>query len=144
MNIEKVKEMLLASFDLVGDCWIWKYGKHEKERDNYGVVSIENKKYKVHRLSATIFNGFDIDSGICILHTCDNPPCYNPEHLFEGSREENNSDRDKKGRHGSSKVTHCPQGHEYNFSNTAYRKNGGRICRACNRDGLRARRKSNA
>jgi len=36
--------------------------------------------------------------GICILHSCDNPPCCNPAHLFKGTRAVNNADKIAKGR----------------------------------------------
>jgi hypothetical protein len=35
--------------------------------------------------------------------------------------------------------THCPQGHPYDETNTAYAKRGGRYCKTCRRD-LDARR----
>ncbi len=39
-----------------------------------------------------------IESGLCICHRCDNPPCVNPFHLFKGTRRDNNYDAIKKGR----------------------------------------------
>lgn len=35
---------------------------------------------------------------LIIMHSCDNPPCVNPAHLFLDTRAENNKDRDRKGR----------------------------------------------
>ncbi len=35
---------------------------------------------------------------MCVLHRCDTPACINPDHLFLGTRHDNNLDRDKKGR----------------------------------------------
>jgi hypothetical protein len=45
------------------------------------------------------------------MHTCDNPPCCNPAHLFLGTDDDNVADRDTKGRqargehHASAKLT---------------------------------------
>ncbi len=50
-----------------------------------------------HRVAWEDANG-PVPDGKCVLHKCDNPPCCNPEHLFLGTREENNADRDAKGR----------------------------------------------
>jgi hypothetical protein len=39
-----------------------------------------------------------LDVGLEACHTCDNPPCINPEHLFPGTHRENALDRMSKGR----------------------------------------------
>ena len=76
-------------------------------------------------------------TGPNVLHTCDNPPCFEPAHLFRGTQSDNMKDcRDKgrlrpgAGRHNIAK-THCPQGHPYSEANTYVSAKGSRICRAC-------------
>jgi hypothetical protein len=50
-----------------------------------------------HRFSYQLhYGGLTADRVIC--HTCDNPPCVNPAHLFAGSVADNNRDMWRKGR----------------------------------------------
>jgi hypothetical protein len=45
------------------------------------------------------------------LHHCDNPPCFRPSHVYEGTMKQNAEDRTERGRgatgptHGKSKLT---------------------------------------
>jgi hypothetical protein len=77
-------------------CWIW---QRLRNSSGYGFKRIENKSYLAHRLSAYVFNNFDLQSSLFICHTCDNPSCINPSHLFVGSQSENMLDMHRKGRH---------------------------------------------
>ena len=51
---------------------------------------------KVHRVAATVFH---VDGGgPNVLHRCDNPACFNPEHLFRGTQSDNLQDMASKHR----------------------------------------------
>lgn len=76
-------------------CWHWTGGVHDQS--GYGRFTVNYKSMLAHRFSYRVFTG-EYDSDLCILHKCDNPPCVNPDHLFTGTKTENNRDRHAKGR----------------------------------------------
>ena len=63
----------------------------------YGRISINYKTKRVHRVSYELHFG-PIPDELCVLHRCDNPPCFNPEHLFLGTNKDNTQDMLRKGR----------------------------------------------
>jgi hypothetical protein len=60
-------------------------------------MKVNNAFRPAHRMAWEAANG-PIPGGMILMHTCDNPPCCNPEQLKLGTRAENNKDRAKKGR----------------------------------------------
>lgn len=77
--------------DKTSSCWLWVRGK---DKDGYGRF---RNDLKSHRVSYTLANG---DPGsLSVLHSCDNPACVNPEHLFLGTQQDNMLDKKTKGRH---------------------------------------------
>lgn len=67
-----------------------------KDRRGYGRMFDGKESERVHRIAYEIFIGRIGDKFVC--HRCDNPPCFNPEHLFLGFSKDNQIDASSKGR----------------------------------------------
>ena len=75
-------------------CWNWT-GK--TDGGGYGQVRNKGTQSKLHRLGYELWVG-PIPAGKHVLHRCDNPPCFNPEHLFLGVQLDNSIDCARKRR----------------------------------------------
>lgn len=84
----------------LGMCWMWKGSLQNK---GYGAFWTNHESVVstllAHRISFTISIG-QIPDGMKALHSCDNPPCVNPAHLFLGTQKDNMQDCSRKGRAG--------------------------------------------
>jgi hypothetical protein len=72
-----------------------------------------------------------------VNHHCDNPPCVNVEHLYEGTQIDNMRDKLARDRDFNRRKTHCPRGHAFSGANLHVRLNGQRTCRECERVNVR-------
>lgn len=75
-------------------CWVWQ-GRLTKT--GYGVLWFAGRAFWVHRLAYELDKG-PITDGLFVLHSCDNPGCFNPAHLFLGTPKENVEDMMAKSR----------------------------------------------
>jgi hypothetical protein len=82
--------------DKTGDCWEWRGAKYDDR--GYGLTRLFKKKHLAHRV-AFLFAYGTVPEELCVLHVCDNPICCRPDHLFLGTRIDNNHDCLEKGRH---------------------------------------------
>jgi hypothetical protein len=84
--------------DEVTGCWNFKGSKTAK---GYGKMRVNYKYWLAHRYSLTLYLGRPINSGMVVMHICDNPSCVNPLHLSEGTQRDNQLDCIGKGRGGN-------------------------------------------
>ncbi len=75
-------------------CWEWAAGR---DKDGYGRFRLGVKHEVASRLVCAAVNGGPSPGDLC-LHSCDNPPCVNPDHLRWGTTLENAADMVSRGR----------------------------------------------
>lgn len=118
--------------DLTTGCWVW---GRAKDSNGYGMLTIHGKQVRLHRLAALIWHAIPLPAKKVIRHICDNPSCFNPEHIIPGTQAENMKDCSTKGRIANSKKTICKRGHALSGENlyvcTNASGNPMRVCRSC-------------
>lgn len=81
------------------DCWPWVAATIQ----GYGCIGVGNGKTALaSRVSWSMKHG-PIPSGKYVLHSCDNPRCVNPAHLYVGTAADNSKDMVLRGRGVSGK-----------------------------------------
>jgi HNH endonuclease len=96
----------MATFlqDQIGKVGCWEYPS-ARTQDGYAVYSEKGHPRQAHQAAYRLTKG-SLPEGFCACHSCDNPACCRPDHLFAGTRPDNNRDCIAKDRHNRGERVH--------------------------------------
>lgn len=90
------RERFWARVERGPGCWLWTQFRDPEGYGRFWVVS-RRRRVRAHRVAFELETGIN-PGDLFVCHTCDNPRCVHPDHLFMGTSEDNSRDRDSKGR----------------------------------------------
>lgn len=87
------------------DCWEWTASRNKKGYGNFylSIGNSDSMHILAHRVAYMLSSDTQIPENTMVCHSCDNPPCCNPKHLFLGSNQDNMQDMVNKGRSAGQK-----------------------------------------
>lgn len=89
-------EDLLLHTERNGECLEW---TRCRSSDGYGSVWVPGKGMRgAHREVYQLVNSVTLPRELEVLHSCDNPPCINPDHLSVGTHADNMREMSERGR----------------------------------------------
>lgn len=98
-GVEIIQSRLLAKRKLeprrqgFENCWIWTGALTSR---GYGCLALkrygELHRLSTHRIALAAWTDFDLDGEYHALHRCDQKDCFNPDHLYAGTRSDNMAD----------------------------------------------------
>lgn len=125
-DIPLLTRICLIGWDVTDTgCWVYRGKKNDS---GYGVYNDQ----RVHRVMYSEMVG-PIPDGKLLRHTCDNPPCLNPDHLIPGTDKDNSDDKLSRKGHWTALRPTCRVG--------LHPKLGPGDCRECTRDRQRRYKK---
>jgi hypothetical protein len=91
-------------------CWEWDGKRND---DDYGLFSGRRVGYENARAHRVMYECFvrSLAEDEILRHTCDNPPCVNPDHLIPGTMADNSRDMVERGR-SRKRGDVCANGHD--------------------------------
>src|ERR1035437_1114154 len=88
-----------ANVERTPGCWIWMGSRRSPDPAlAYGMFWLDGKIRPAAQVAWEIANGRPFPESMDACHTCDNPPCVNPAHVFPGTAQDNARDAYAKGR----------------------------------------------
>jgi hypothetical protein len=92
LNLQYIIDALKIQTD---ECQEWPFYRNKA---GYGCVQYRGKVELAHRVVLMITEPNLFMGTLCALHHCDNPPCFNPRHLYFGTKLDNVRDKFARGR----------------------------------------------
>jgi len=92
-----MEERFWSKVNKTEGCWLWTASVNMNGYGKFGIGGKRGGWKSAHRVSYELVKG-DIPNGLLLRHTCDNPPCVNPDHLIPGTCKENTQDMMVRGR----------------------------------------------
>lgn len=91
MKPQTIEERFWFRVDRRGpnECWPWLAGHTDR---GHGLWTEKRGTVEVASRAALRFSGVRVVKRDFVCHTCDNPPCCNPKHLYVGNRRTNADD----------------------------------------------------
>lgn len=97
------------------ECWTWKAGRFPSD---YSIFALNHHlTLRSHRVAYFLSQGDLFNQNLCVLHSCDNPPCCNFDHLYQGTNAENSADMTQKNRQATGE-------HQGTYTHPESRKRG--------------------
>jgi hypothetical protein len=117
------------------ECWPWCAFRRDT---GYGLIKVRGVFMAAHRFGWMVANEREWPAGMLGCHSCDNPICVNPSHVWPGTDLDNFHDAKAKGRWGGPAAENavkvrCKHGHDLAGVNLIISKEGWRRCRTCAR-----------
>lgn len=84
-------------------CWLWVGAKRGHEGYGCFRVAIDTPfgraslQVAAHKIAYALTKG-PLAAGLLLRHSCDTPPCVNPDHLIPGTHKQNSGDASERGR----------------------------------------------
>ena len=131
---QQVKNDLLSKRKINGECWEW---TGQKDYKGYGrrvfYQGRRKRKEVVSRISYQLWKG-EIPKGKYVCHTCDNPSCFNPVHLWIGSLQDNHKDMMEKKRYAKGEMLPQTKITERDVKEIRKRKKSGESLKSIQKD----------
>jgi hypothetical protein len=92
--LSKKPHLLWNNLTKTDSCWFWNKSVNQS---GYGSIRVGPTSVLSHR-AAFVLAGNSMFLDKCICHTCDNPSCCNPAHLYQADHKTNMADMKIKNR----------------------------------------------